>query len=319
MALALTRNRQLYLKVEAVAGTYEFAAPPVTADVVAEAFDIDITPEWEEFENTTPLGFFGRRPGSITLKPGRISFKIQLLPPDALGETLLGQHGKVLSTCGLEETLVASTTSTYQRGAVQGPFSASVWLDGERWGLAGAMASSARIVGTDGEPIIVEVELIGKWEDFDVQAVSVAPVAVTQTPNIFRGVGLVYDLAGNNFSPIFSSMGFDLGNETTLRMNASDPTGYETARIVDAAPIVTIDPEYDNANNDWLSEADAKALKTLTWTSGVTPQLLTASHQVVVMPPTIGERDGIVINDVELQPVVAVAGAVGDDFDLEWS
>lgn len=321
MALHLTRNRQLYMRIEATPGTYVLPSPPVTADVVAEAFDIDISPEWEEWENTSPMGFFGRRPGVVTRKPGRISFKIMVLTGGTpLGTVPAGAQDRVWKLLGLEETIVATTSVTYDRGVTPNPFSMAVWLDGVLWKMSGCRANGI-LRGTAGEPLILEVEAIGKWEGPTTQASPVTgpSIPATALPVPFRSDDfLVYDLATANFKPVFNSYQFDLGNETVMRTNANDATGYETAIIPDAKPMLTLDPEMDHATLDWLAAANTKALKTFNaiHDDQASGGRITINIKGCPMAPTWGERDGIVTQDLKFGAYVATTDAVGADFSI---
>ena len=79
----------------------------------------------------------------------------------------------------------------------------------------------------------------------------------TEDPPIMKNAELTFD---GTFSPVFSNFSFDIANEVGLRENgnATDSTGFESARITARAPKTTINLEHELAATfDYFAKYDA--------------------------------------------------------------
>jgi len=309
---------QLYIEVEATPGTAVFntGAPPTSAEILIDAYDIEFSPDWGEFERSSVGGTLQKRPGVITIQKAAINFKCLLKGGSAAG--VAPGIGVLFRAAGYSETIVASTSVTYKRVAIASyeRFTIGVNKDGQCYSLSGGMLDIV-VTCVDGEPVQMECAAMGKWEAPFALAV-ITPAADTILPPAFKGVGLAH---GGDADLVFANLTMNLGNNVIVRQNANDTTGLETALVTDARPTVSIDPELEDiGDKDWFTEASAKAIVDLSWAVGTGAGLIcTATAQVAPKAPTFGERDLITILNQELEVVAETDDVEGEDLQFVFT
>jgi hypothetical protein len=123
---------------------------------------------------------------------------------------------------------------------------------GQRITAAGCRGS-VEFVFTSGDRCIMQFTMTGKLRSYINSASSLIPGPVTQSipPSI---VGLNAAVQSSSYAnafgdaaditdTIFNTMGFNLGNEVTLRENVNDDVGYEASYITGRSSSFTINPD----------------------------------------------------------------------------
>lgn len=156
------------------------------------------------------------------------------------------QSGEVLTGGTSGATATTSGSPTASQGFEFKPASSSVpsvtialYLDGLKHTLIGARGNvTANAVV--GEPGFFEFTFTGVYKQ-TADVTLLAATYDTTVPPVFLGVGLTF----HGFTPVFTTLGFDLGNVVEPRRNANDTLGAKSAIITGRSPTATIDPELD--------------------------------------------------------------------------
>lgn len=229
----LRRKSQIAVEIEAVEGTKETL---VDADVFL-AFNPTFTPSIDMYERDlrhTYLSPYASLPGR---KMATLSFDVELVGTAAgAGEAI--QYTDALQACGVDETLVASTSATYTPLSSGVPSVTIGWYhDGKAYRMWGARGSAVLNMNA-GEPGIITMTFQGAdWEEVDTALLS--PTYETAKPPVFLGATLTID----SYSAKVSRLGLDLGNALTLRSDVNQSSGYFSTIITGRRPIITFDPE----------------------------------------------------------------------------
>ena len=175
---------------------------------------------------------------------GDVATGASVVPYVVVSGTL--QSGEVLTGGTSGATATTSAGPTASQGFEFKPASSSVpsvtialYLDGLKHTLVGARGNvtASAVVG---EPGFFEFTFTGVYKSTADVAMLTATYDTT-VPPVFLGVGLTF----HGFTPVFTTLGFDLGNTVEPRRNANDSLGAKSAIITGRSPTATIDPELD--------------------------------------------------------------------------
>ncbi len=139
-----------------------------------------------------------------------------------------------------------------------------------------------------------------------------------EDPPILKTADLAFDAASTNFKPVFTVLNFDMGNNLVMRQNgnASDDTGFETARITAREPKVTITLEHEQASTfDFFEKLDSGDKIALQFHDGTveTKQFWMFADELEFQALPPGDADGV--RTLEIEAMLTGNAADADD---EW-
>jgi hypothetical protein len=229
----LERKTQVAVEIEAEEGTAETL---VAADAVLHmnpTFKPD-TPMNERPVASSTMSLFASIPGKRSMV---MEWDSEIKGAGAAGTA--PELSDALQACGMDETIVASTSVTYTPLSSAVP-SATVgmYMDGLlalMWGARGNVAFSM----TAGGLCIAHFRFVGA--DFSITDVAMLSGVTYQSTKPQPFLGATFSIAG--YAAKIASLGFDLGNEIMLREDPSKSSGHASAVITSRAPKLTLDPE----------------------------------------------------------------------------
>jgi len=125
---------------------------------------------------------------------------------------------------------------------------------------------TVRIAHKVGEPVFLEMEFMGVHQSIT-DTTKLTQTLETTVPPVYLSAGLVL----GSFSPIFSSLDIDIGNNLAPRFSANDASGILSYRITNRNPVGTMDPESALvAGKDWFGDWFAPNTSYLEETVGAT-------------------------------------------------
>lgn len=238
MAEFLNRRMTLATKVEAVEGTAETLA---AADANLLAYEVTFTPNQALFARkpiAQDLAPYSAIPGARSM---RATFKAELKGSGAAGTA--PAIGKLLRACGMDETVVASTSVTYKRALntptlTLGLYSIPASGNNLRMLLKGARGTW-KLAPKIGDPSMLEFDFLG----CDITVADIAGITPsgleTTKPQPFLSTGFTMQ----GVSHKISTFGLDYGNALALREDIAQASGYFSCLITDAEATFSMDPE----------------------------------------------------------------------------
>lgn len=233
MAL-LKRKFQIAVEIESVEGTKETLE---AADVFL-AFNPAFDPMIDMYERDMAREYLSPSPSLPGKRSARLSFDVELVGTSAGAGNAI-HYSDALQACGVDETLVASTSATYKPVSSGVPSVTVGWYhDGKAYRMWGARGNAVLNMAA-GQPGIVRMEFLGAdWEEVD--AALFGSVAYESAkPPVFLGASLSID----GYSALVSRLGLDFGNGLTLRSDVNQSSGNKSCIISGRRPIITFDPE----------------------------------------------------------------------------
>lgn len=139
-----------------------------------------------------------------------------------------------------------------------------------------------------------------------------------EDPPILKTADLAFDATSTNHKPVFSNVNFDAGANVVMRENgnASDDTGFETARITSREPKITISLEHELASTfDYFSKLDAGTKTALQFHIGTseTKQVWFFADELEFQALPASDNDGIRTLDLEAMLTGNAGDENGDD------
>lgn len=155
----------------------------------------------------------------------------------------------------------------------------------------------------------------GGFGDFDMTADVVFPTTV---PPILQDARLKLVDATDptkSFSPVFSTVGFDLGNEVSVRKDGNSFNGLKTARVTGRKPMASADPEMMSQEsfdifNKWFNGEPA-SMQFQVGKGGDNNSLFFYGKRAQFTGNGDGDRDGVAVISSEMELVTTAGG--GDD------
>ena len=218
--------------------------------------------------------------------------------------------GDLLQACGFAETVVATTSVTYDP-ASSSLKSATIYYhqDGKLHTITGARGTVSFNLEAGGR-IVASFTMTGHHAESDTALPS--PTYDTTIPPVFVNASF----AVGGYAGVIGALSFDIANTIAMPPNPNEADGYGEIRITNRDVTGSIDPEDTLiATNDWLGDLEAGASMALD--TGVLGS--TAGNQVQISMPAIyyremspGDRDGIRTREIGF-------GAVEDTGDDQLS
>lgn len=202
------------------------------------AFNPKFTPgiEMNERDPVRPsLSPMKSLPGS---RSAQISFDVELV--GVLGSPGVAPFwGKLMKACGFSETIVASTSVTYEPASESIPsMTLGYWMDGKKhllWGARGNVVLKLE----SGKPGMLSFEFSGAdWSEVD-EALLAGVTYESTLPPIFMDAGFQID----SWSAIINLLEINANNNIALRKDANSASGNISAAITNRKPSLRFDPE----------------------------------------------------------------------------
>ena len=207
----LTRKRLILLESE---GTYGTDPTPTGADAVLVR-DLNITPlQSDTVSRDLVRPYLGASEQLLANTRVEVTFSVELAGSGTAGTA--PRYGKALLACGLNETIVASTSVTY--APVSAGFSSCTIyynIDGVRHKVTGARGTFA-INGTVGEIPTIDFTFTGIYNAPTDTALPSVTYADQATPVVFKE-GNTSGFQLLSYSGCLQAVSFDIGNSLIYR------------------------------------------------------------------------------------------------------
>jgi len=309
MAQFHERRMLFAAKIETTEGT---RIAPAGADADMLIHDVTFTADVAQFD---------RRPIQQTNWPvasipggrqAKITFKAELKGSGAAGTA--PKIGKLIKAAGFGETVVVSTSVTYDPIIVVIPtltidlFSLPESGNNIRASLKGCRCSGFKLPAPVGSPGLIELEFSGVYDGVtDQAALTPTGLETTKPPAFLSGA-----FTCQAFSPKVSKVDLDLGLEGTYRSDVSLAEGYLSYALTAARPMLSFDPEKELiVTHDYYGLMLSGTEASMTYKFGATAgNIVTISGpKAQYLKVTDGSRNGLGIFNVEAK----LNGSVGND------
>jgi hypothetical protein len=180
--------------------------------------------------------------------------------------------------------------SSYQEAAT-----VELQQNGYAWSARSAMANMTMEAAAN-RAAFINFEFQGPKQTNGTKAMTASITRDNEDPPVLKNAELKL---GGSFSPVFKNFSFDLQNNVVLRENgnATDGTGFETARITARDPKVTINLEHELAATfDFFGTLDAGTKTSLALHVGtaIGKQMWFFADELEFSACPIEDQDGIV-------------------------
>lgn len=264
MGRILSNRVVLAGKAEATEGTAETLAGADANNLIMEPkFDADVPMFKRGFldNSLSPHGQIATTRGSA------IGFKTEVKGSGTAGTA--PALGKYLISCGMKETVVASTSVTYTPESALAnipTMTIAAYRDGLRKLMKGARGN-LKYTGKGGEPGMLEFEFIGV--DVDVTDVALPTPSGVEATVPFPLLSAAFSVAG--FSALISQIQFDLANVLQRRGDINQASGFISTLLTSREPKGSFDPEDELvADHDFYGRWKANTTGVVTWKHGLT-------------------------------------------------
>ncbi len=294
----LTRLKVIAGKVESTKGTAETLTASEATMVISQA---NYTPDIVMVEREILSASLSKFSALSGTKAGAIAVRTELKGAAAAGTA--PKIGEFLKAAGFSETVVASTSVTYNpistgvETITVGEYSDDDASTGLRHLIAGAAARSCRISGNVGEPMFVDMEFFGKYQD-TTDVAPLAPTLDTLAPPVL--LGATFTIGG--YAANISNITIDYAPSVALRSDITEATGWDHALIVDRTPTISFDAEQPLvATYDFLGimKAATEGALSLAYGSDAGNTITITAPKVQYTSISEGDRNGIATFQVE--------------------
>jgi len=311
MALLL-RKRLILIETESTYGT----DPTPTGTDAVLVRDLNITPQQSDVVNRDVVRpYLGASEQLLANTRVECTFSVELTGSGAAGTA--PAYGKALQACGLDETVVASTSVTY--APVSSSFSSvTIYynIDGLRHKVTGCRGTFV-INANVGEIPTIDFTFTGVYNAPDDSALPSATFANQATPLIFKN-GNTSSFQLLSFAGCLQSFSFDIGNTLVYReLIGCDKEVILTDR---AATGSTTIEAVSIASKDYFAAAlTDTSLGNLDFTHGTTAGNIVdfASTRVDIGDVSYSDQDGIAMFNIPYTCVPSTSG--NDEFSLAYT
>ena len=312
MALLL-RKRLIVIETETTYGT---DAAPDGADAVLVR-DLSITPQSSDVVSRDLIRpYLGASQQLLANTRVECTFSVELAGSGTAGTA--PQYGKALKACGLAETIVASTSVTYD--PVSSGFESVTihyMIDGVRHQMRGCRGNVA-LTANVGEIPTLDFTFTGIYVAPDDSAILTPTYANQDDPLVFKNDNVTgFQLL--SYAGALQSFSFDLGNTTVYRELVG---GSKEVLITDRAANGSVSIEaVTMATKDYFASAvdDDAALGNLVFTHGTVAgnKVQFTSSKVDIGDVAYGDSDGIAM--LEIPYTCVPDSAANAEFDLIYT
>ena len=311
MALLL-RKRLILIETESTYGT----DPTPTGTDAVLVRDLNITPQQSDVVNRDVVRpYLGASEQLLANTRVECTFSVELTGSGTAGTA--PAYGKALQACGLDETVVASTSVTY--APVSASFSSvTIYynIDGLRHKVTGCRGTF-QINANVGEIPTIDFTFTGVYNAPDDSALPSATFANQATPLIFKN-GNTSSFQLLSHAGCLQSFSFDIGNTLVYR----DLIGCDKEVLITdrAATGSTTIEAVSIATKDYFAAAlTDTSLGNLDFTHGTTAGNIVdfASTRVDIGDVSYSDQDGIAMFNIPYTCVPSTSG--NDEFSLAYT
>ena len=299
------------------------------------AYDISYSVGSDNYQRKEARGHMGKLPGVPGMGTADCSFKCLMVGPSAQGppyfDILMTASG-MKSDSGITRNSTIyypwSTFGTATSGTPPAPlitypwtYSLMIWEDGVQYALSGGQADMVMSCKT-GEPVELQYSFKGAYVAVVDDAVVPTLTVPTLNAPLFYGAALVVMGKGAGAYPV-SEFTLSLNNTLSPVLNANSVLGISGYAISDRRPTIKINPEASlEAGLGTFTKWRAATQAAVTWgpigtkSAGVHNEFSFAATYCQIRPPTLGERDGMRLQELELDIVSPSGGVEGADFTI---
>ena len=304
----LVKKQVIGLEIES---TYNTDPVPTGADAILVE-DLQFSYEGTRMLERAPVKeTLGKEKSIHAGNLAKVTFSCEVKGSGAAGTA--PEIGKALRACGLGETIVASTSVTYEPVST-GFESCTIyfWHDGKLQSLTGCRGNVDFSFSVDSK-VMANFEFTGHDAGDSDVALPTGTYDSTVPPPF---VNVAFATSG--YAAVISALNLNLGNEISTPPDANATDGYSEIIIVDRDVTGSFDPEHTlKATEDWVAD----------WKNGTNKNIVTgtigttAGNRFALTIPTayyqelsFNDRDGLLALEVPF-------GAPGDDaaFDLVFT
>ena len=226
--------------------------------------------------------------------------------------------GRFLRACGMSETIVVSTSVTYQPESTTSLHDSLTleYTEGPNLRVVTGCRGTVAVNVEAGGRIMASFQFIGHI-DSETQAAGFAQTAETTTPPIFLGAAFS---AGGYATPI-SKLAVDIGNTMSIAPNPNTSDGFGVIRIGARKIAGSFDPEAQGiSTKDYIGEfrnATDIAIQTGVIGSVAGNRVAISMPRTRYMAPSSAEREALRIYEIPFGAYETVAG--DDDLAIQFT
>lgn len=229
----LSKLGMLAAKVEGTAGTWD--APSAASEAMFRVINLKYTPDIKVTERPTLRADLSRNSHLIGQTLAKLEFSLEFRVTNTAG--VADKYGDLLEACGLNETIVASTSTAYNTSsklADHVTLSMYAWIGGSgpsgsgmRVGMRGAMGS-VKFEGKVGEPLMMHFSFMGVGDrdhaDMkpQVAAMTTGITHESGVPPIFQAATFTWGGVSQDLTNEFS---LDMGTQVVAREDITSQEG----------------------------------------------------------------------------------------------
>jgi hypothetical protein len=311
MALLL-RKRLILIETESTYGT----DPTPTGTDAVLVRDLNITPQQSDVVNRDVVRpYLGASEQLLANTRVECTFSVELTGSGTAGTA--PAYGKALQACGLDETIVASTSVTY--APVSSSFSSvTIYynIDGLRHKVTGCRGTFV-INANVGEIPTIDFTFTGVYNAPDDSALPSATFANQATPLIFKN-GNTSSFQLLSYAGCLQSFSFDIGNTLVYReLIGCDKEVLLTDRASTGSTTIEA---VNIASKDYFAAAlTDTSLGNLDFTHGTAAGNIVdfASTRIDIGDVSYGDQDGIAMFNIPYTCVPSTSG--NDEFSLAFT
>jgi len=297
----LVKQGTLLLKIESA---YGVDASPIAADAILVEGEVGMSYDAvRTIEQAPEKATLGKEEDLYAGNLVRFEFGVAMKGSGAAGTA--PEIGQALRACGLDETIVASTSVAYAPVSTAIESATIYYYHAGKLQIAlGCRGNVDLAFGTD-DKIMANFSFVGK-DGGDSDVAIVAGTYDSTSPIAFIGASV--DVGG--YAARVSNLSLDVGNQVEFPPDANAADGYSDIFIVDRDMTGSIDPEHTlKATEDWIG--DWKSMVDKAVTTGVVGT--TAGNLVQLTVPTARYRSIEFASRNGLRSLEIPFRAVGDD------
>jgi hypothetical protein len=289
--MAKWRNRLLLIDMEGTYGT----APSLDGTDALLVSEIDVTPlEVELVDRELITGYFGNTEKVVGARMSRATFSVELAGSGAAGTA--PKYGKVLRACGFDETIIATTSVTYDPIS-DGHESVAIAFhaEGTLHVMRGARGTLSFDCATGAIPKI-NFELTCLYTAASSATFPTATFTDQKKPLAFNSQNTT-NVSIFGYAACLEGFTLDLANEVVFRQNAGCS---ENVQITERKPSGTIKIEAPvRSVKDYFANIAAQTLGEVEFTHGDCDIILPSCN---LGTAAYSDSDGILMLDIPIMP-----------------
>lgn len=229
----LVRKTQVAIEQEGTEGTAETIVAADATLHMNPTFKPD-TPMNERPVASASMSPFASVPGARSMV---MEFDVELKGSGAAGTA--PEFSDALQACGFSETIVGSTSVTYEPASDSVPSATvAMYMDGvcaKMWGARGNVSLALKAGGF----AVLHFRFVGA--DYSLTDVALLSGVSYQSTKPQPFLNASFSIS--SYAALIENLTFDMNNELVLREDPSKQSGHFSTLITNRAPVLTLDPE----------------------------------------------------------------------------